>query len=276
MELVCTYPHHYGYQAGEMFIIYLKGYRIDKTPGSNDLSSLIMFAQIHGHIQIDRKWISQSNKLASLIEEDDDNVVLDRPSQLPANPSGMDSNSTCFLASAKVTLSPSHLESTGMISLHLDFSHNEQRCEAVRVSVVMQEVFDATQVIQEKVVVSSMYYTDDAESIHINLPVPADISPTTQTLLFEIKYALLLEYYLDQASTSSSLYPPPTTQPTDASHPPSLPPACSFSLPLSLHAPRLHGTHDESDAMTKNDWVLMCLRSDITRKPLGDPQLVSR
>ncbi|RYY81292.1 hypothetical protein EON63_15770 [archaeon] len=97
-----------------MFIIYLKGYRREKGV-NDDISSLIMFAQIHGHLQIDKKWLPNTNKLTTLVEEDEDHVLLDRPSQLPANPSGMDSNATCFLASAKVTLSPSHLENTGTI-----------------------------------------------------------------------------------------------------------------------------------------------------------------
>ncbi|RYY81291.1 hypothetical protein EON63_15765 [archaeon] len=40
--------------------------------------------------------------------------------------------------------------------------------------------------LQEKVIVTSMHYTDDAESIHIHIPIPTDICPSTQTLLFEV------------------------------------------------------------------------------------------
>lgn len=122
MEVVCSFPNETGFRVGELLIMVLRGHVVrqdceeldseDASPVQPDCS-LVAFAQVHGHMYVDKKWDKGTATLSDIVVESDEGLPIDHPHNLPADPSRSDS--ICLLTTARVALSPTHLADAGVV-----------------------------------------------------------------------------------------------------------------------------------------------------------------
>ena len=114
MEIQCHVPYE-SFKAGETALFRIMGIR-----SILEQSDLVIFAQVHGHLQVSEKWIKSSGKLLdSSIQE---NLInsLDQVNALPEDPTPTklrisESTSKCIFSTAKIALSPFTLVDEGFL-----------------------------------------------------------------------------------------------------------------------------------------------------------------
>jgi hypothetical protein len=124
MEIVCFYPNSHGFLAGEQVILLLRGC-LNGEAGDSFLSvdgqgkmippnSLLMFAQIHGHIFVDFKWTKGEIHLSDIVSDESGHILhIDHPHSLPGDPSHQQP-SLCTLTSTRTPISPTQLLECGV------------------------------------------------------------------------------------------------------------------------------------------------------------------
>ncbi len=113
MEIQCKVAFE-SFEAGRVALFYLLGHRC-----LNDYNDLLVFVQVHGHVQISEKWIKGSTKLLESIDQTNSIGSLDYISSLPADPTPEKnsvalSSSKCIFVTTRVPLSPTALSDVGM------------------------------------------------------------------------------------------------------------------------------------------------------------------
>jgi hypothetical protein len=113
MRCILPFP---AYEAGSVAVFYLYD-AANIIPSTLDLSNTVFFVQIHGHIQVNDRWLKMNDKLSSIfLDNDDTRPLVEHVQVLPADPRS-DRNittSASFFASSKVPVSPYHLLDSGV------------------------------------------------------------------------------------------------------------------------------------------------------------------
>ncbi len=115
MKCIVPFP---AFEAGETAIIYLYDANLS-LPSIIDVqgSGTIIVAQIHGHLQINERWIKLNDKLNEIINEDEENrSPIDHVQVLPTDPK-LDrsiTSSCCVFTTSKVPVSPQQLTDCGV------------------------------------------------------------------------------------------------------------------------------------------------------------------
>lgn len=114
--IVCILPSDY-FVAGETAVCLLRG-----LDGCVLYSKSIVFAQVHGHMNIDFRWFQSSKKLQDYFIEPSPLISIDKVQKPGRDPSMAVSSSTsstntscCIFASSRVALSPTTIFEGGTI-----------------------------------------------------------------------------------------------------------------------------------------------------------------
>lgn len=124
VDIVSSIPHEEGYYVGELMVLLLRGQYLESEESSsssssnnnnseNPSSTLIAFAQLHGHLTVDNKWAKTSLRMDEIVIEGKEELPIDRPYNLPVDPK--ENTSLCLLTSSKIPISPFHLLQSGII-----------------------------------------------------------------------------------------------------------------------------------------------------------------
>lgn len=113
MRCVSPFP---AYEAGNIAIFYLYD-SMNLISLISDYSNTVIFAQIHGHIQINDRWLKSNDKFANtFVDSEELRPSVDQIQALPTDPRSdrIITNSTCIFASSKVPVSPLQLFESGV------------------------------------------------------------------------------------------------------------------------------------------------------------------
>lgn len=114
MELQCHIPYEV-FKAGETAV-----FRIFGVKSLLNQSDLIVFAQVHGHMQLSEKWIKSASKVLDLNIQEHSMASLDQVNMLPLDPTPSklcfaEKSSKCVYSTTKIALSPFVLVEEGFL-----------------------------------------------------------------------------------------------------------------------------------------------------------------
>jgi hypothetical protein len=102
--ITCSYPRGY-VCAGETVVCLLKGSQL-----SSSYDKAIIFAQVHGHISIDFRWLKAANRIQDLVVDEDVQTVDKTRLTVPdPQPVAQHHTRCCIFSTSRVTVSPSHV-----------------------------------------------------------------------------------------------------------------------------------------------------------------------
>jgi hypothetical protein len=110
--LNCVVPNDF-FIAGETAICLLKGSDIAEIVSKYE--SAIFFAQVHGHINADFRWLKSTSKLADIFIGPS-NLTLDSIPSSVDNPVSLPSqwSSQCIFLTSRIAISPTHIIEGGV------------------------------------------------------------------------------------------------------------------------------------------------------------------
>lgn len=114
MELQCHVPYEV-FKAGETAL-----FRIVGVKSLLNQSDVIIFAQVHGHMQLSEKWVKVANKVLDSTIQEHSMTSLDQVHALPNDPtpskiSLREKASKCVFSTTKIALSPFVLVEEGFL-----------------------------------------------------------------------------------------------------------------------------------------------------------------
>lgn len=123
-EISCLAPPESVFHAGELAILLVKAEKFldgQSSEDDNNAQNFVVFAQFHGHLKYDPKWLKSKVIRDDLLVDDSKNeneqALLDRPSTIPVDPLNANNptSTICVFCTQKIPLSFSHLISGGAL-----------------------------------------------------------------------------------------------------------------------------------------------------------------